>query len=264
MHYYSFNIGDYASSTAHLEPLEDLAYRRLLDLYYSSESAIADDLDKTARLIRMRTHSECIATVLSEFFTLEIDGWHCERADIEIFKYNEKSYKASKSAKARWKKAKVKQRVKAPCERIANAEETQCDGNAKQEPLTTNQEPVIKDIVPATPKRTFSDGDLKFVEGMLSLLTQVNPKFKVPNKDNWANTIRLMRERDGLNHDEMAKVFTWANNDHFWSTNILSADKFRDKWNTLLAQSTKAPKPKAQSTDDWDDDNWHKDLDNYS
>lgn len=142
MHYYQFNIGDYASATAHLEPLEDLAYRRLLDLYYSSEQPISADLKQVGRLIRMRTHSEFIASVLEEFFTLEDDGWHCERADVEIFKYTEKSHKASKSAKARWKKAKQKQKVKASCERIAKAEETHSEGNANQEPLTTNQEPL--------------------------------------------------------------------------------------------------------------------------
>jgi uncharacterized protein YdaU (DUF1376 family) len=147
MHYYSFNIGDYASATAHLEPLEDLAYRRLMDLYYSSEQPIPEDLKQTARLIRMRTHSEFIATVLEEFFTLENDGWHSDRVDVEIFKFHEKSFKASKSAKSRWKKAKQKQKVKTPCERIANAVETHSEGNANQEPLTTNQEPLtnIKD-----------------------------------------------------------------------------------------------------------------------
>ena len=37
MHFYSFNIGDYASHTRHLTPMEDLAYRRLLDIYYLHE-----------------------------------------------------------------------------------------------------------------------------------------------------------------------------------------------------------------------------------
>ena len=149
MHYYSFNIGDYATATAHLEPLEDLAYRRLLDLYYSSEQPITEDLKQVARLIRMRTHSEFIATVLEEFFTLEKDGWHCDRVDVEIFKYNEKSYKASKSAKSRWKKAKQKQKVKASCEGNANALEAHSEGNANQEPLTNNQEPITVNQEPS-------------------------------------------------------------------------------------------------------------------
>lgn len=149
MHYYQFNIGDYASATAHLEPMEDLAYRRLLDLYYSNESPIADDINQVARLIRMRSYCDAITCVLEEFFTLENDGWHCERVDVEIFKFSEKSYKASKSAKSRWKKSKAKQKVTEQCESNANALETHSDGNANQEPLTINQEPltIIKDLV---------------------------------------------------------------------------------------------------------------------
>ena len=178
MHYYSFNIGDYASSTAHLEPLEDLAYRRLLDLYYSSESAIPEDLNQTARLIRMRTHSECIASVLSEFFALENDGWHCERADVEIFKYNEKSHKASKSAKARWKKAKAKQKVKPPCESNANALETHSDGNAKQEPLTTNHEPPIKDLMSDNSDAVFV---LEYLNGVVGTKYKPTTKSHIQN-----------------------------------------------------------------------------------
>ena len=37
MNYYPFHIGDYASHTRHLTLMEDLAYRRLLDLYYLHE-----------------------------------------------------------------------------------------------------------------------------------------------------------------------------------------------------------------------------------
>ena len=147
MHFYPFNIGDYATATAHLEPLEDIAYRRLMDLYYSTEKPIPECLNKTARLIRMRTHSECIAIVLEEFFTLEGDGYHCDRIDVELFKFHEKSDKASKSAKARWKKAKKNQKVKASSERNANALKTHSECNAKQEPINKKQETVntIKD-----------------------------------------------------------------------------------------------------------------------
>jgi uncharacterized protein YdaU (DUF1376 family) len=31
LYYYSFHIGDYSAHTKHLTPMEDLAYRRLLD-----------------------------------------------------------------------------------------------------------------------------------------------------------------------------------------------------------------------------------------
>jgi len=35
--WYKFHLGDYITHTTHLSDAEDLAYRRLLDLYYMSE-----------------------------------------------------------------------------------------------------------------------------------------------------------------------------------------------------------------------------------
>jgi len=52
-----------------------------------------------------------------------------------------------------------------------------------------------------------------------------------------------MRERDNLTHDEMAKVFTWANSDSFWSSNILSPSKLRKQWNSLSAKANQQTKP---------------------
>ncbi len=142
MHYYQFNIGDYASSTQHLDDSEDLAYRRMLDIYYSKESALPEDQSQIARLIRMRTHCDSIATVLSEFFVLKKDGYHCTRADKEIKAFKAKSDSAKRSAQARWNKNKDLK----SCERIPNAKQSQSEGNAKHKTLNTKQEPVIKDM----------------------------------------------------------------------------------------------------------------------
>ena len=54
MHYYQFNIGDYASHTRHLDLLEDLAYRRILDLYYLHERPLNGDATLVAKQIGMR------------------------------------------------------------------------------------------------------------------------------------------------------------------------------------------------------------------
>jgi len=105
MHYYQFNIGDYKSHTEHLSEMEDLCYRRLLDWYYLHEVPIPLDLNETARQIRMRTHTDCIAIVLHEYFEQSENGWIHHRANAEILKAGDKSQKASESAKARWNKA---------------------------------------------------------------------------------------------------------------------------------------------------------------
>lgn len=119
MHFYQFNIGDYKSHTEHLSEMEDLTYRRLLDWYYLHECPIPLDEAEVARQIRMRSHSDCIAVVLREYFERTPDGWIHHRANQELAKVGEKSHKASESAKKRWNK-----------EKNANALQSQCESNA--------------------------------------------------------------------------------------------------------------------------------------
>jgi len=133
MHYFQFNIGDYQSHTAHLSDIEDLAYRRLLDWYYLHESPIPLDLNEVSRQIRMRPHSDCIASVLNEYFSHTSDGWIHHRANKEIAKVGEKSEKASESAKARWNKVKD-----------ANALPTQSDSNATHNTLPITHNTIVK------------------------------------------------------------------------------------------------------------------------
>ena len=127
MHYYQFNIGDYKSHTEHLSEMEDLTYRRLLDWYYLHESPIPLDESEVGRQIRMRSHSDCIAVVLREYFERTDDGWIHHRANKELAKAGEKSTKASQSAKARWDKKPNKNKDLAV---DANALRTQSEGNA--------------------------------------------------------------------------------------------------------------------------------------
>jgi uncharacterized protein YdaU (DUF1376 family) len=102
VHFYQFNIKDYQSHTGHLDDLEDLAYRRLLDWAYLHETPIPLDPEQAARQIRMRPHAGCIATVLSEFFERTAEGWVSKRVQQEIEAVGAKKEKARASANARW------------------------------------------------------------------------------------------------------------------------------------------------------------------
>lgn len=136
MHYYKFNIGDYASHTQHLDEIEDLAYRRMLDWLYLNEMPLPSKAEEIARLIRMRTHCERIADVLREFFTLTEEGYINERVSRELAGYQEKSEKAKKSAQARWEKKPSKSEGLGD----ANALRKECEGNAKHKTINTKQE----------------------------------------------------------------------------------------------------------------------------
>ena len=52
MNFYPFHIGDYISHTSHLSDAEDLAYRRLIDLYYQTEAPFPHELTMLARKVK--------------------------------------------------------------------------------------------------------------------------------------------------------------------------------------------------------------------
>ncbi|WP_104097387.1 YdaU family protein [Stutzerimonas kunmingensis] len=81
MNFYPFHPGDYMLRTAHLDLIEDLAYRRLLDLYYINEQPLQGEPDAIARVIRMRSNVTEVAAVLGEFFTQTEAGWQHKRGN---------------------------------------------------------------------------------------------------------------------------------------------------------------------------------------
>lgn len=128
MHFYSFNIGDYISHTKHLSDMEDLAYRRLLDLYYLHERTLNEDVSLVARKINMKDNVPEVRVVLEEFFILEVGkGWTNPRADIEIEKYQSKVQSAIRAGKA-------------SALARSNASSTTVQPNKKQETINNKQE----------------------------------------------------------------------------------------------------------------------------
>ena len=137
MHYYQFHIGDYASHTAHLDEIEDLAYRRMLDYCYLNEIGLPPTVEEIARLIRMRTHCERIANVLREFFVLHDDGVYRQfRVEQQIADFRGKSDKAKQAARKRWENT------------DANALPTHSERNANHKPITNNHKPKDKYSAP--------------------------------------------------------------------------------------------------------------------
>lgn len=101
---YQFHIRDYLTKTRHLTLLEDLAYRRLIDTYYTEELPLPVDPARAARLIAMPDNVTEVTAVLSEFFTLEDSGWTNQRCDFEITKYHGKADSARRANKAKVEK----------------------------------------------------------------------------------------------------------------------------------------------------------------
>lgn len=88
----------------------------------------------------------------------------------------------------------------------------------------------------AIKEQKFTVEDLSVANVILADLRLLNPNHKEPNLGKWANTIRLMRERDGRTLSEILDLWQWANKHQFWSSNILSPESLRDKWDRLVIQ----------------------------
>lgn len=145
VHYYNFGPKDYMSKTSFLEPMEDLAYRRMLDYSYLNERPLPVDIAEIALLISMRTHSDSIAVVLHYFFELTDDGYVNDRVERDVKAYQAKSNKARESANKRWGKSKPKSDSKINdgnglCECNANACKTHDGRNTNYKLLTINEE----------------------------------------------------------------------------------------------------------------------------
>ena len=145
MHYFQFNIGDYASHTRHLSLMEDLAYRRLLDLYYLKDGEIYGDEAEVARQIGMRDEVAAVKQVLQDFFTIDEDRWSHGRCDAEITHFRQKSEKASNAGKA-------------SAQRRSNERSTDVQQTFNQ-PITNNQEPITNNQEDKSPKGDMSSDD---------------------------------------------------------------------------------------------------------
>jgi uncharacterized protein YdaU (DUF1376 family) len=132
MNFYPFHIGDYISHTAHLTDAEDLAYRRMIDLYYQTEKPFTD-INWVAR--KVKSTPEIVRILLEEFFEYwQTDcAWRNKRADEEIAKYHAKANSARNANLKRWqsdsdKKPNKKSDLKSDADQI----------------LTSNHEPRTK------------------------------------------------------------------------------------------------------------------------
>lgn len=149
MNYYEHHIGDFLKKTVHLTAVEEGIYRRLLDRYYTTERPLPVDVRECCKLARASSKAErdAVRDVLKDFFSLQEDGHHQNRADQEIARFQEKSAKAKRSAEARWNASKPQSEGNANAYANASDESmrTHCEGNATRArphtPDTSNQSP---------------------------------------------------------------------------------------------------------------------------
>ncbi len=169
MNYYPFHIGDYTSATRHLSWDEDAAYRRLLDVYYTTEKPLPNDLRAVCRLVLATTDAqrEAVKVVLEEFFEMSENGWINARADREIDAMRDKQQKQRDKAAKRWHKPDTERGIPdaMPQHQLNDAAASKKDADA----------------MPPTPTPTPTPTPIVLIQETTSLLSaDENPQTKNP------------------------------------------------------------------------------------
>jgi uncharacterized protein YdaU (DUF1376 family) len=137
MHYYKRNLGDYAKKTGRLTMLQHGAYTLLIDACYDRE--VFPTLEQAMDWTWASTEAEIDAVkfVLSRFFKLSSDGQYVQdRILEELLQYHKNADTNKRIAIERETKRK---------EKSTNRVQSVDEPPPNQEPLTINQEPLIKE-----------------------------------------------------------------------------------------------------------------------
>lgn len=143
MHYYKFNIADWAKDTSYLSLEEEAIYFRLINYYYDNEKPIPLETQSVFRRLRLGGHSKKADFVLQEFFTKTDEGWLHSRCEKLIDEYQKRAERNRKNGLKGGRKANQVETEKEPSGLQVETEKEPTLVNHK--PLTTNQEP-IKEI----------------------------------------------------------------------------------------------------------------------
>lgn len=235
MHYYTFYAKDYASKASFLEPMEDLAYRRMLDLYYLNEKPLPSDVEEIAFLIRMRSHCDSIATVLRYFFELTASGYINKKVETVLSEYHEKSSKAKASAEARWAKVKAEKNknpikdnsLVGSCGSNANALRIDCESNTNYKPITNNHKQIYIQDKPV--KFVFKNELLKVGadEQLVSDWLSVRKVKKSANTKTAFDGFISQLEKSNLDVNTVLKICvdnSWSGFKCSWLANLNMAD----------------------------------------
>jgi uncharacterized protein YdaU (DUF1376 family) len=218
MNFYPFHIGDYISHTSHLTNEEDLAYRRLIDLYYQTEQPFTRNLTWLAK--RIKSTEEIVALVLVEFFEETEEGWKNKRADEEIAKYKAMQEGGRKGAAMRWGKG--------------------SDSPPKHPPMPTkNQEPLTKNHsieVAKAPKAKRLEKDLQLPKDWEDFCKATRADLKPQEvfdqfKDYWVS----VGGQKGTKLDWTATWRNWVRNQRQQS--VTTQDKPYGRWDATLAST---------------------------
>jgi len=221
MHYYKKNIGDYHKKAGRLTMLQHGAYTLLIDSCYDREQFPTMEEAIDWLWASSKEEIEAVEFVLSKFFTLNDGVFVQNHIEEDLDKYH--------------KNAETNKRIALEREAKRRDKRTKRAQTVNESP--PNQEPLTKEPENHKPS------------------TKVNKRFSPPI----LNDVRdYMMERVN-DHSEAEKFI-----DFYQSKNwMIGKNKMKD-WKAAVRNWLRGNKANgassSQQPDNWDDDNWHKDL----
>lgn len=141
MNYYERHLGDFVRDTAHLSMMEDGAYNRLLDRYYSTEAGIPDAQKYRVARAHSKEEKQAVDTVLTEFFSLADGVWTKNRVEEEITKAQAKIKAAQENGKRGGRPPGSKNKTQEKPNGFPLGSENETQEKAHQAPDTRHQTP---------------------------------------------------------------------------------------------------------------------------
>jgi len=200
-------------------------------LFCWKDGSIPKNNAEILKLIAAKPHfnSKKLKPVLDCFYE-DSDRLRHKKIDELLQKTKLTSQKRRDAANARWEKPAMQMHSKC----IANAMHSRARNSDSFTDTDKNKYKDRKDYC-----SKFDEQHIELARFLWRKIKANNPKAKEPTKSHghkWADTFRKMEKIDGHSIGDIRRVIEWSQNDDFWSTNILSADKLRKQWNTLTAQ----------------------------
>lgn len=120
-------------------------------------------------------------------------------------------------------------------------ESTQSKVNKKKE----------EEITPIVKHRFDEDGnEYQLAFYLCCKIKASNENYKEPNLQTWAGHIDKMIRLDKRSIDNIKSVIDWCQQDSFWSTNILSTKKLREKYDQLFMKMNQKKTSRELSNED--------------
>jgi hypothetical protein len=122
-------------------------------------------------------------------------------------------------------------------ERVKRWREKKRNDNAM---ITSDKNRIDKSREEDTRKVSFTPKDMEMVDLLIDLISKNNPAWVMRgNKDTWAEDVNKIHRLDSRTYEQIEYMIRWVQQDSFWSQNILSASKLREKFNDLIPKLKK-------------------------